>query len=64
MFRFKTGFCPVHNENVEVTVEYVTVKSIGTSDTEKVGSFKCGVSDNTRPECSRCPIVFPNTRRP
>lgn len=64
MRKYVTGHCPVHNEEVEIQVDYVTARSIGAPDTEKVDKFKCAVSDDTRSECSRCPIAFPSVQRP
>lgn len=64
MRKYITGYCPVHNENIEIQVDYVTVRSIGTTDTEKVNNVKCKVFDYTRSECSHCPIAFPPMQRP
>ena len=64
MRKYITGHCPVHNEEVEIQVDYVTARSIGTPDTEKVDKVKCEVLDHTRSECAHCPIAFPSMQRP
>ena len=64
MREYVTGYCPVHGENVEVQVNYVVGKAIGSPDIRKVDKVKCNVFDSSRPECSHCPIVFPTPQRP
>ena len=64
MREYVTGYCPVHDENVEVQVDYVVGKAIGSPAIKKVDKIKCDVFDSSKPECSHCPIVFQPLQRP
>lgn len=59
MLKPKTGYCPVHKQNITVEIEYVEMRVTGTNITQKKqGNWKCLHADHTNIECSRCPIVY------
>lgn len=64
MWAEKTGYCPVHNREVTITVEYSEMRVIGTRNIQrKVSGDKCDVWDPARPECSNCPIAYGSNER-
>lgn len=52
------GFCPVHQKEVDVSVEFIRGTVIGGKPQFKLGGFKCPISDNSNPVCSHCPIAL------
>ena len=59
MWETKTGYCPVHDQDVTIEVKYVAMRVIGTKNSQrKITADKCDVWDPSRSECSKCPIAY------
>lgn len=54
----KTGYCPVHNSEVTIEVQYTPMRAIGAPVQKKAVGHKCAESLNSRTECSNCPIAY------
>ena len=62
MWRFVDGYCPVHNKNIKILIEYNKMCVVGGPAQYKGGAFKCDESIDTEPVCSNCPIFIQNIR--
>lgn len=62
MWEEKTGYCPVHNSELTIEVEYATVRAIGLTPQRKAVRHKCAESNDLRKECSNCPLAYGSFR--
>lgn len=58
MWEAKTGYCPVHNCEVTIEVQYSSMRAIGAPIQKKAVRHECENFDPTRKVCSYCPIAY------
>lgn len=65
MWQDVEGYCPVHNKNMSIQVKYIEVKVLRAPSQYKADGYKCSESDNSSPQCTKCPIFYaPTTQTP
>ena len=58
MWETVSGYCPVHQQEMEISVEFVRGTVIDGKPQFKAGGYKCSADDSTNPTCSHCPIAL------